>query len=540
MKRKLALFLSLTMLICVFAACSTGKSSTADTTIAPKAAEATGTAAQGTAEKRYKITVVAPAASPYDNNSDMVKYFTENSNIDWDMQYIETAKATEIMNLRLSSGDIPDVYSNLGYPKFYDLVNEGIGGTFSEELLRSAAPGIAKYFDDLGESCWNAAKHENGEIFTLPGLNAEYMYGSALIWRQSWLDKIGEEVPKTLSDAERVFYKFAKEDPDQNGKDDTYGLSGDGMTQVFRAYGVGETADGPDLFEDKNGTLQFPVASPKYAEALELLAKWYKDGVLDPEFITGENKGGYWALSHSFCSGRIGFTARGISTHWYPVEWVKEEPSVAPFANQELFNKTFPGETYTYGYPLEGPYGDKSTGATRYAFWSGFTKKLTDDIPKLTAFLQFVEKYNGFINPEDYLLVRYGVQGKHWDYDKNKNPAYKEGYTTPDQQYTAGLVSVFTFINNYPAVNLTTPVVSAWRDKLYKEPGRSIMNTTYYYSSLPSAAEFTELTKIEDEFTVDVITGKRSASEYNDFIKQWKKMGGDKMTQEANEIRIDK
>lgn len=529
MIRKLALLLALSIMVSLFSAC--GVQQAAQTATTKKTTDAT---IQTSAEKRYKITVIAPAAAPYDNNADMVRYFTENSDIDWDMQYIDSAKANELINLRLASGDIPDVYSNLGYAKFYDLVNGGIGGTIPEDLIRSAAPNLAKYFDELGQSCWDVAKHANGEVFTFPGVNADYMYGSAIIWRQSWLDKFGEGVPKTLSDAERIFYKFAREDPDGNKTNDTYGLSADGMTQVFRAYGAA------DIFEDEKGRLQYPVTSPKYKEALQLLSKWYKDGVLDPEYITGENKGGYWALSHSFNSGRIGFTAKGILNHWRPVEWLKEVPALAPFANQELFSQTFPGETYTYGYPLEGPYGDKSTGQTAYSFWSGFTRKLTEDVPKLTAFLKFVEKHNGFINPEDYLQVAYGIEGKHWDYDSNNYPVYKEGYKTPDQQYGAGLVCVFTFTNNYHAVNLTTPVFPAYRDKLYAEPGRSVMTKSYFSRTLPSAADFTEITKLEEEFKVDVITGKRPASDYDAFLEQWRKMGGDKMTQEANDIRIDR
>ena len=50
---------------------------------------------------------------------------------------------------------------------------------------------------------------------------------------------------------------------------------------------------------------------PKAKEALALLNRLYKDGVLDPEFITGENQGGYWALSHAFINQRIGLSCLG-------------------------------------------------------------------------------------------------------------------------------------------------------------------------------------------------------------------------------------
>ena len=50
---------------------------------------------------------------------------------------------------------------------------------------------------------------------------------------------------------------------------------------------------------------------PEMKEALERIAKWYQDGVIDPEFVTGENQGGYWALSHSFINGRIGVSGGG-------------------------------------------------------------------------------------------------------------------------------------------------------------------------------------------------------------------------------------
>ena len=62
---------------------------------------------------------------------------------------------------------------------------------------------------------------------------------------------------------------------------------------------------------------------PHNKEALALVKQLYDDGVLDPEFITGENQGGYWAISHSFVNGRIGVTHSATLTEeaneWYDI-----------------------------------------------------------------------------------------------------------------------------------------------------------------------------------------------------------------------------
>jgi multiple sugar transport system substrate-binding protein len=43
--------------------------------------------------------------------------------------------------------------------------------------------------------------------------------------RKSWLDKVGEKPPVTMEDAIRVAQKFQTQDPDGNGKADTYGMA---------------------------------------------------------------------------------------------------------------------------------------------------------------------------------------------------------------------------------------------------------------------------------------------------------------------------
>lgn len=43
--------------------------------------------------------------------------------------------------------------------------------------------------------------------------------------RKSWLDKVGEKFPETWEDAKRVAAKFRDNDPDSNGKADTFGFA---------------------------------------------------------------------------------------------------------------------------------------------------------------------------------------------------------------------------------------------------------------------------------------------------------------------------
>ena len=222
----LALALVLTMAAGSFGGCGSGGSSSSQSSSTPSSQSSSSQAESSKTEEaeRYHYTIVQHLTEEVPEDAPMVQYWSEMFDCDFTIETVEQSKINELMSLRFASGDIPDVITNLGYSVFYDLVNQGIAGTWSEEFMREHAPDIAAYLDELGDDAWNAAKHENGELFTTPGINPSYMYGNAIIWRDSWLEAVGAEIPRTLADAEKIFYKFANEDPDGNGVKDTYGL----------------------------------------------------------------------------------------------------------------------------------------------------------------------------------------------------------------------------------------------------------------------------------------------------------------------------
>ena len=122
-------------------------------------------------------------------------------------------------------------------------------------------------------------------------------------YNEAWLKKIGyNEPPKTLAELEDVLTKFVSDDPDGNGRKDTYGISGRGklpfqlFTSIFSAYGVS-----PYQFKlGADGKVVYGGITEETRKALKLLNKWFEAGLIDPEFITADSE----KLSEKFASQR--------------------------------------------------------------------------------------------------------------------------------------------------------------------------------------------------------------------------------------------
>ena len=72
----------------------------------------------------------------------------------------------------------------------------------------------------LGEDDLRVATFK-GKMIILPVQRVQMAFGV----RKSWLDKAGEKFPDTWEDAKRLAVKFRDQDPDGNGKADTFGFA---------------------------------------------------------------------------------------------------------------------------------------------------------------------------------------------------------------------------------------------------------------------------------------------------------------------------
>jgi putative aldouronate transport system substrate-binding protein len=283
--------------------------------------------------------------------------------------------------------------------------------------------------------------------------------------------------------------------------------------------------------ERRDGQLVFGPAQPELKEALAYLTKWYADGVLDPEFITGENTGGYWALSHAFIEGKIGVSLRGGESKWTPtlVEGVADTLHVGELrkVNPQAADKIILGK------PLMGPDG-KRGGVFK---WNGllpqtvFGVQLEDDPAKMQKIMEIMNwSLSSFDN---YLLAGWGVEGEHWEYKEgSKTPSFIKaadgfGYEDVGGGALFRVYSPFEYLNK-----MVNPVVMNW--KYENELDKYGLNSQLL-APLPSATKYQEeLKKIQEEAFISIITGDKPLSYYDEYMTRWWNSGGKVLTEEAN------
>ncbi len=138
--------------------------------------------------------------------------------------------------------------------------------------LKATLAGVAdKGF--LGEDDLRVATYKDRMII-LPIQRVQMGFGV----RKSWLDKVGEKFPETWDDAKRVAAKFRDNDPDGNGKADTFGFA-------LEAAKPRDLIHILDLFMFGSGlrhTLidpegQITIDRPGHAQVLEEFMRTYTD-----------------------------------------------------------------------------------------------------------------------------------------------------------------------------------------------------------------------------------------------------------------------
>lgn len=192
-----------------------------------------------------------------------------------------SSEYTTKMTAMLATGEPLDiVYMNS--PDFYALKEQDLFEPLTEWIKNSP---VLSDPEVIAPSEWERITQEDGHIY---GVFNKFEQGTLPIVRADWMEKLGFDPPQSLDEYYELLKAFTFQDPDGNGKDDTYGLVL-GYTLydsvgLFGAYGLMR-----GFAKDDQGSLYAPYATEDAIPVYEWLAKLYKEGILEPNFVTNKS-----------------------------------------------------------------------------------------------------------------------------------------------------------------------------------------------------------------------------------------------------------
>lgn len=236
------------------------------------------------------ITIFAGFSTAEPGNADaaFIAKVEEATGINLEFTVPPSSSYSERLNILLASGDYPDVigFNDLNSQAFSNAVDQGIIIPINEYL--KDAPSIMEYTYDYSWDAMKVGKDRNN-IYGIPKSSLTRNDGYAV--RADWLKKVGLEIPEDRGVSLELFTemlkRFTEDDPDGNGKNDTYGMmvsKGENKNMLPIALSAFD-CHGWQKYDNEPYTYMNPVYSQtntNYKEALEYTQDMYKKGYIDP------------------------------------------------------------------------------------------------------------------------------------------------------------------------------------------------------------------------------------------------------------------
>ena len=211
--------------------------------------------------------------------NEVIKEIEKKFNVDFVFTHPVTGSEIDQFSLMISDKNLPDL---IFAPSWYaGGVETGIrDGAYLDitEYVPQYMPNYKKVMDE-NENIKNMILTDSGKIGAIYGVSLyeEYPFYGPLL-KSKWLQEVGEDVPETIADWERVLTKFKDQKKasapfilDPTGYDYTAGT-------FLTAYGVA-----PSFYLDGN-EIKFGPYEDGFYEYLNTMRRWIQNGLIDPNF----------------------------------------------------------------------------------------------------------------------------------------------------------------------------------------------------------------------------------------------------------------
>jgi putative aldouronate transport system substrate-binding protein len=312
-------------------------------------------------------------------------------------------EGNDALRLMAATNDLPDMVGGfLGSTEFYNFANMGLIKDIPESLLDKYP--LCKA-DTENNKVMGSMRKTLGKIYGIPipvgdskltKVTTNYIY-----YRDDWAKKVGiTKAPETVNDMYNMFKDFTTKDPDGNGLNDTYGLSG-WLWQIHLIPWVDTYG-----WVKEDGKWIPGYISNAMLEGIKYWNRCFNEGVLDPEFSVANSN-----PADLFFSNKIGVMYTHGGMYWgnYMFNTFMEKNGITDFNKaKDMIKILAPGPKKDANSPSYWPYGSDT-----YAVLLGSS---VDDVKmdRILSLLNFLK------SDEARMARRWGFKGIDYKMVNNK------------------------------------------------------------------------------------------------------------------------
>jgi putative aldouronate transport system substrate-binding protein len=462
-----------------------------------------GDKAEGNPSKAepFKITMMNIFGDPEPPKKDNegLRRVEEYTGTDLDITWVPSSAYFGKMNAAIASGTMPEVLMAL---ELISTIKDGIDSGMFWEI----GPYLNNYpnLSQLPRQVLDNTSH-NGKVYAIPRLRDLARAGITI--RKDWLDNLGLPEPKTVDDLYNVAKAFTYDDPDRNGKNDTYGITAQSSLEFVRQMGV--YMGGPNARGIRDGKVEPDFLFPKYMDALTLLRKMYAEKLIKQDFAVTQVQD----RRSAFIQGKAGISFATV-----------EEP----YTSLQNVTRLNPEARIIEIGPLAGPDGLRTPATDGYYGMFLFPKSAVKTEEQLKRILTYLDKLG---DEKMQNLFKWGIEGKHYTM-KNGKPTQTADQSAAYSRDMNGMKNVSWALNTKAMTGEVAPL-AALADKLKAQNEQyaiPVVNSPYESKTAPKVSA--TINSIMQDAKTKYIMGEIDLDGFNKAIDQWRSNGGDQIIAE--------
>lgn len=536
MKKAIALLLALILILSCLAGCGSEKTVKEETAkTEEKTEEKAGESTEEAAPKKnltLELYYVPWTGIPIEGDDMYIQWIEEITGCSCKLTYANDFES-EILT-RAAANNMPDLIVFENYVQLFKLYDEGI----LMDDWNQYKDMLPDTFSNISDTQMNYFTVD-GKLISVPTLGGEQLY--TFMIRKDWLAKLGMDMPTSIEELLEVARAFTKNDPDGNGKDDTYGFCSAGsgsMGEILQLQNLWTPYKYRDpvksgFYITEDGNVSANIVDGSLKECLDLVKQIVDEGLIDPDWYSmglDERKPGTY-------SGKY-----GILCHWAPEDLLNETNQARSLDGlvedwwevMPLFDATGTGA------------GGKQPAMTPFGSIRSVSAQAAANPEKMEAICKLLEA-TAFPN-EGYFAMRSGV-GINGRVVKEVGDRfyinYMENTLGYKQNTNIGLANYGKFVNSYAPVanivwgpsSLPDSVANRSLEMSAEVEALPRYDNEYEFMLRLDTQLLAECQSTQEEFMINYVLGK--TTDYDGFVKDWLAVGGQTLLDESKTQLIE-